>query len=178
MKIEVEIKASPKRLEELYKEMVILVDTREKSNSHIIEYFEQNKILYLEHKLEVGDYSFMIPKNDIFHQDVMFTNHMVIERKNSLEEISGNLSNDRTRFENELAEIYDRKIKLYNIVEGGSLTDIMNGNYNTQYHHSAFLASYLSFMDRYNFTPLFTTKPNSGKLIYSLCKYHLRNLIK
>ena len=41
--------------------MIVLVDSREKKNSHILDYFRKQKIAYQVEKLEYGDYSFMIP---------------------------------------------------------------------------------------------------------------------
>lgn len=48
-------------IKRLTKQMVILVDSREKKNSHILDYFKKQKIAYQVEKLEYGDYSFMIP---------------------------------------------------------------------------------------------------------------------
>ena len=48
-------------LKKLTKQMVILVDSREKKNSHILDYFRKQKISFQTEKLEYGDYSFMIP---------------------------------------------------------------------------------------------------------------------
>lgn len=178
IRIEIEIDIPESKLKDLFKEIVILIDTREKSNGHIIDYFEKNKILYINKKLEIGDYSYMLPKNEFIDKDLFFTNHLVIERKNSLEELSGNLSADRTRFENELAYAYDKGVQLFNLIEKGDWNDIIEGNYNTDYHVNAFLSSFISFMDRYKFTPIPINKQYSGMMIYNLCKYHFRNLVK
>ena len=47
-------------IKKLLKSMVVLVDSREKKNSHILEYFAKQGIAYQETKLDYGDYSFSI----------------------------------------------------------------------------------------------------------------------
>ena len=54
-------KYSIEDIKKLTKQMVILVDSREKKNSHILDYFRKQKISFQTEKLEYGDYSFMIP---------------------------------------------------------------------------------------------------------------------
>ena len=49
---------------ELLNSIVILVDTREKVNDHIIQYFEKHEIPYKKKALKNGDYSFYVPKNE------------------------------------------------------------------------------------------------------------------
>lgn len=57
-------KYTDKEMEELISSMVILIDTREKANSHITDYFERKGIAYKKKALDYGDYSFMIPSNE------------------------------------------------------------------------------------------------------------------
>lgn len=91
-------KFSVEDIKRLLKQIVILVDSREKKNSHILEYFEKNGIAYRKEKLEYGDYTFLIPTTD---GDIYFHRDCVLERKASLEELSGNLAQERERFEKE-----------------------------------------------------------------------------
>ena len=51
-------------MEELISSMVILVDTREKVNTHITDYFDKKNIKYKKKALDYGDYSFMLPANE------------------------------------------------------------------------------------------------------------------
>ena len=85
--------------------MIILVDTREKVNDHIISSFDKNEISYKKKALEYGDYSFALPKNEALSipRDMYFNKKVCIERKASLEEICGNLTKERDRFEKELS---------------------------------------------------------------------------
>ena len=98
----------------LVKSQVILVDTREKVNAHITKCFDEYKIPYKKHMLRFGDYSFMIPSNNALNipRDLYFNHEAIIERKASLEELSGNLTKDRSRFEKELALAPPAKVLL------------------------------------------------------------------
>ena len=98
-------KYTDKEVEEIIKSMIILVDTREKKMDHITEYFDKAKIPYKKKALPYGDYSFLVPQNESLSipRDLVFYNDIVIERKGSLEELSGNLTKERDRLEKELA---------------------------------------------------------------------------
>ena len=62
--------------------MIILVDTREKVNDHIISSFDKNGISYKKKALEYGDYSFALPKNEALSipREMYFDKKVVIER--------------------------------------------------------------------------------------------------
>ena len=53
-------------IKKLIKQMIVLIDTREKKNSHILDYFRKQKIAYQVEKLEYNDYSFMIPAAGLY----------------------------------------------------------------------------------------------------------------
>ena len=109
-------KYTDKELAELISSMVILIDTREKKCEHITNYFDRKKVVYKKKALDFGDYSFMIPKNEALSipRDLYFNRKTCIERKASLEEISGNLTKGRDRFEKELSLLIE-KLELPNI---------------------------------------------------------------
>lgn len=48
----------------LMRSMVVIIDTREKANKHITDYFDKHKIPYEIRTLEYGDYSFYIPADE------------------------------------------------------------------------------------------------------------------
>lgn len=115
------------------KSMTILVDTREKNNTHLTEYWDRKGILHKRKALDYGDYSFMIPKNESLNipRDCFFDNEICVERKGSAEELSGNLTKERDRLEKELSLAPKNKVIL---LENCSYVDIATGNYNTQYN--------------------------------------------
>lgn len=164
-----------KELKELLKSMVVLVDTREQSWAHIQEFFDAKKIPYEVTKLDFCDYSFKLPANADYgiDRDIYFCNLLSIERKGSLEELSGNLTNDRSRIENEFIRA---KGRTHLLIENGTYEDIINHRYKTEYQPVSFLASLHSFSERYGFFVQFM--PNnacSGQFIYYTFYYFLRN---
>ena len=99
-------------IKDLVRKMIILVDSREKRNQHILAYFEKQGIPYQVTKLDFGDYSFLLPASaagiDLyFHQDIC------IERKATLEELSGNLAQKRQLFETEFLKAGNNGAKVY-----------------------------------------------------------------
>ena len=97
-------KYSIEQIKVLLKQLVILVDSREKQNGHIRDYFKRQGIPYEVTKLDFGDYSCKIPASAA-DQDIYFHQDIVIERKASLEELSGNLAQHRDRFESGTQEL-------------------------------------------------------------------------
>lgn len=98
---------------------MIIVDSREKKWSHIKDYFEQNNIPYVVHKLDVADYQ------------IEGSDKLVIDRKQNLDECCSNLcTNDMGRFWREVRLAKDRGIKMIVLVEHGrnyhSIKDVAN----------------------------------------------------
>lgn len=113
-------KFSVEELKKLTKSMVILVDSREKQNSHILSYFDKQGITYQKEKLEYGDYSFYLPAA-VAGEDIYFHRDLVVERKASLEELSGNLAQERERFEKEFLRAGNDGCKVYLMVEAAGI---------------------------------------------------------
>ena len=97
-------KYTDKEIERLIKSIVILTDTREQKNQHILDWLDKKKIPHKTKALQNGDYSFYIPATSDLNidRDLYFDKEIMVERKGSLEELSGNFSQQRTRFEEEM----------------------------------------------------------------------------
>ena len=162
-----------KEKEELLKSTYILVDTREKK-SHITDFFDKKKINWKSKKLDHGDYSIAIPANEKLGlpKDLYFDKEVIIERKNSLEEISGNLTNGRDRFEKELALSPPNKVLL---IENASFEDLATGNYDTKYNKKSFFASLFTFWFRYDLPVFFVKDPKMTPLFI---KFYLDYYVK
>lgn len=96
---------------------MIICDTREKKNEHILEYFEMREIPFEVRKLDTGDYMDSDRPG------------LVIDRKQNLDELTHNLfSPDKSRFWREVRRAKDEHIKLIFLIEHGgrikSLTDV------------------------------------------------------
>lgn len=158
--------------------ITIIVDSREQSNRHIIDYFNEKKISYDVSKLEVGDYSFKLNNALSSGFDFSFEREFAIERKNSLEELSSNFTTDRLRFEKEFMSAKCRGTTLSLVVESTSLNDVFTGNYNTQYNKKSFIASILSYKYRYGVDFNFVNKEDMGRFIFLSSYYYLREKLK
>lgn len=170
-------KYTDKQKTELLKSITILIDTREKENKHIVEYLDKKNIAHKSKALEQGDYSFFLPTNEELSipRDLYFDKDIVIERKASLEELSGNFAQNRDRFEKELSTY---KGQMHLVIEGADYHDIYNGNYKTQYNSKSYLGSLHSFSNKYSF-PFMFMKDNSYTAIYIYYTFHyyLKNLL-
>lgn len=177
-------KFTDKELETLLKNLVILVDSREQENSHIIKHFDSKKIRYRIKKIDQGDYSCLVESNEetkhiIGNRDIYFDNDFVIERKNSLDELAGNLSKDRNRIEDEMNRIKSKGIKLLFMLEDeNGQENLRKGNYRSKYEPKALYGSIKSFESRYNFTISYISKTLIGAEIYAHCYYNAREYLK
>jgi len=162
-----------KELNELLKSITVVIDTRENANEHIINYFNDKKIPHIIRKLDYGDYSCYLPANPELGimRDIYFD--CVIERKGSLEELSGNLTNDRTRLESEFIRAKDSRFILM-VEETAGFEKIINHKYNTQYNEKSFIASLLTFGHRYGIDIHFIDKKYAGLFIYHQLYYYVR----
>ena len=91
-------------LKELLQSIVVVVDSREQKNKHITDWFDKKKITYITKSLANGDYNFYLPENEKLgiSKSLWFTKDVMFERKANLDELAGNLTKNRARFEEEL----------------------------------------------------------------------------
>lgn len=172
-------KYTDKELKQLVDSMIILVDSREHDgkNNHILEWFDKKKIPYKKKTLDKGDYSFMIPANIELgiSKSLMFDHEIVVERKASLNEISGNLTQSRDRFEHELSLAPKYKVLL---IENANFSDIAEGKYDTDYNRQSFMASLFTFWHRYDIPVFFMPdKKYSGLFIKMYFTYYLKTIV-
>lgn len=166
-----------KELQTLLKSITIIIDTRENANDHLVKYFDDKKIPHISRKLDFGDYSCYIPANPELGimRDTYFDCY--IERKNGLVEISGNLTADRDRFENELIRSKGSRFILM-VEESQGFEKIITHKYDTQYNEKSFLASLFTFGHRYGVDVHFIDKRYAGIFIYQQLYYFVRNALK
>ena len=96
---------------------MIICDTREKKNGHVLDYFRQRDIPFEIRKLDTGDY--MDADN----------NRLTIDRKQNLDELCGNLfSPDKSRFWREVRRAKAEHVRMIVLIEQGgrirSLNDV------------------------------------------------------
>ena len=165
------------KTKELMNSAIILVDTREKKNNHIIGFFDEKGIQWDKKTLLSGDYSIMIPKNlEIgLPMDIDLSRYYSIERKANLEELSANLSFKRKQFEHEL---YRQPGRLSIIIEEGSYSDIARGNYGTQFNPNAYIASIHALEHQYGVTFKFVEKVAMGYYIHKDLTYFAKTVLR
>lgn len=129
-----------KEIDTLCKSIVILVDTREKENSHITDWFDQNKVPWKKKALKNGDYSFLLPTSPGLNidRDLYFDHEIMVERKRNLDEIAGNFTTYRARFEEELATFQGKK---YLLLENSSYGDVIKANYRSKLSVKSFIGT-------------------------------------
>lgn len=155
----------------LLKDLTIVIDTREQVNQHITQYFDSKGIACKSRKLDTGDYAAML-------QDMTMETDVVIERKASIDELAGNMTVDRDRFEREFLRATANRIKVYLVIENGSWTDIQMHNYRSKLTPQSFQASLLSWMARFNVMVMFCKAQETGKLIHGILYYEAREALK
>ena len=171
-------KFSVEDIKKFAKSMVVLVDSREKKNSHIIDYFKKQGISYKSEKLDYGDYSFMIPASAV-GEDIYFHKDIIIERKASLEELSGNLAQKRQQFEAEFLKARNAGAKIYLMIESPlGYTGIITHGYKTGMKPAAFMASLKTWEHRFDANVQFIAPEYSGYYIASTLQYFVREALR
>lgn len=170
-------KYSEKEIDKIINSIVILIDTREKVNDHIIDYLNKANIPWKSMKLDYGDYSFYVPQNEDLDipRDLYFDKEIIIERKASLDEIIGNFTKRRSDFKEEMSLAPKTKVIL---LENCTYADLINGNYMSKYNQKSFWGSLHSFWHRYGVPFFFIDKKMSGFFIRGFFQYYLRSKIK
>lgn len=168
-------KYTDKEINEILKRACVIVDTREQKAKHITDYFDSKGITWRKEKLDFGDYTIVIDAPSVA-RDFYLQDHITIERKANLEELSGNLAHERERM---MAEFSRARGTLILLVENATYDDILEHRYNTKYEPKSYIATLKSFEARFGFSTHFQ-KDNkySGAYIYQTLIYHLRELLK
>jgi ERCC4-type nuclease len=160
-----------KQITDLLKQLTVVIDTREQVNAHITKYLESKKIPYITRKLNTGDYSAMIGNSTLEYS-------VVIEKKNGLDEIAGNFTVDRQRFEDEFMRAKAEGLKVFLLIENATWSDIFLHNYRSKLKPQSLMASMLSWQVRFNITIIFCKPSETGQLIYGILYYAAREALK
>jgi ERCC4-type nuclease len=167
-----------KTYKQLLDNLIILHDSREQTSSHILDYFDKKNIKHEKRALKTGDYSFKIkacPELG-FHIDTYFTDELCIERKNSINEIAGNIAEKDDRFLKELNRMINIQ-DCYILIEDDRIDDILEHKYNTKLNELSFIRTLLTTQKRSNFYLNFVKKENMGQMIYEICLNSLNSKI-
>lgn len=184
--MQVQYKFSDTEVKKLLKEnFMILYDTREQQNQHILDYLDKKKVPYKKQKLDEGDYTAIIKAREDMgiSRDLYF--NIAIERKNSVDELAGNLGEKRDdyrddiRLERELKRARQKGTMIYLIVEDkNGMENIENGNYRSQYSPKAFEGKLASIEINYLKGIRFISKADAGREILKILWYSVMEALK
>ncbi|APC41082.1 ERCC4 domain-containing protein [Clostridium estertheticum] len=174
-------------IKKLLKEnFMILYDTREQinKNQHILDYFDKKKISYKRQKIDEGDYTAIITKCEKMgiYRDLYFP--IGVERKNSVDELAGNLgeetdTHDDIRLIRELRRAKEKGIKMFLLIEDEhGRENIKAGKYRSLYLPKSFMARLRSLQDQFLTNTVFINKNDSGEEIFGILHYAVRNFLK
>lgn len=143
--------------------MRILVDTREQETPAFRARMAQTGCPYERTKLDFGDYSakFPLPNGEWLN----LQSQVAIERKMNFGELAACFCKGRTRFTSEFLRAKEAGAKVYLLIEAASWESAYEGDYHSRMHPSAFVASLLAWLARYNCQLLFCKSKTTGKLI-------------
>jgi ERCC4-type nuclease len=103
---------------------------------------------------------------------------VVIEKKNSIDEIAGNFTADRQRFEDEFTRAKAEGLKVFLVIENCSWSDIFLHNYRSKLEPKSLIASLLSWQVRFNITICFCKPEETGQIIHGILFYAAREALK
>lgn len=203
----VRYKFNDKELKQILDSLVILVDTRENANSHIIDWLKKSKKPYKKQKLDYGDYSCYIPKGSFEGQerDIYFTDDIVIERKFCIDELAMNFKDNKTnineitkeiiellgegylkkvlktdynRLKYELATLNKYNVEFFILIEDKDFDEnIRKGNYRSKYDPATLYKRIKALESEFKTIVRPTEKSAMGSEIYNTLKYGVRNVL-
>lgn len=157
----------------------IIIDTREKQIDHILKAFEKNNIKYERRTLPIGDYIVEGPNG--------YVPNVVIERKNSIDELTINLldkatvdENGNNRFIRELIRAKKANKKFILLIEDEKFyINLLTGNYRSKVNPKAARGMIMSLQAKYpNLTIVWMNKREVASYIHSILYYCLREDLK
>ena len=173
----------PWELTETLDRCTIITDTREQPTARYRareKQFEKMGCKTRRETVNSGDYTaeFELPDGTPFSlRDVV-----CVERKMSINEICGNFTHGRERFDREFERLKAAGTKTYLIIEDAAWDKIYSGNYGglhpSKMRPTALVASLLAFCARYNVIPFFCPPQITAKLIRDIFYYEARERLE
>jgi len=148
----------------------VIVDNREQNTPRAAERYAAFG-LYERATLDFGDYCGNVTFPDdrpLYDRETRLKPACVVERKMSLDELAQCFTRGRDRFGREFERARNNSAKVYLLVEGGSWEAINNHRYKSRLNPTAFRASLIAFMARYDASVIFCKADTSGALIREL----------
>lgn len=163
-------------IERVLATMEIIVDTREQETEAYHERVKKFECGFEKRKLDFGDYS--CKYFDISGEEKTLENHVVIERKMSIDELCTCFTKERKRFKAEFERAKEKGAKTYLIIEGATWEKIYKGTYRSKLLPQALIASLLAWSIRYNIQFIFCKAESTGKMIQDILYRELKNKLE
>lgn len=200
-------KFTDKEINETLNKLIIIVDSREQANDHIIGWFDKSKKEYKVQKLDYGDYGCYLPLGSFEGQtrDIYFTDELVIERKFCIDELAMNLRDNKTnineikkeivelfgekyltkvlktdynRFRQELTALNKYNVKILVLLEDEKFDEnIRKGNFRAHYDPATLYKRFKGIESEYDVIIRPISKEFIGSEIYNKLKYGVRNIL-
>lgn len=152
---------TPPEIQQALKTLKILVDTREQDTPAFRRRVAAFGCPFERRALKFGDYSAAVMIDGAEH---VLASRFAIERKMNLDELAGNYTRGRKRFEREFERAKAQGARVYLLVEHGEFEKMFAGSYRSQLNPAALVASVFAWMPRYGCTYL-PCKPDTTPLI-------------
>lgn len=173
------IRYTDKEVRAILKQMGVLADTREQKWEHIRWMLDQAGCHVERGKLGQGDYTAFVPMSAFPGFQAVpglysLQDEVVIERKANLDEIAGNFTTGRDRFEREFIRAKSKGIKVYLLIENASWADIFSHNYRSQLNPKSLEGGLRSWQAKYNVSIEFCRPEETARTIYNILHYWLK----
>lgn len=166
------------QIKKALKDMVILVDTREKKTDHILKWFDDHKIKYKITTVKFGDYSAMIPAGSLTEYDIYFDRDVVVERKANIDELAINCTKDRPRLKAEFAHLNKYNTSFYLLIEDPFFDEnIRSNNFKSSINGNTLFQNIKGLESAYNTKLRPIDKKFSGSEIVHSLEKEIRNIL-
>lgn len=165
----------PVEVEQIMKNAVLLLDTREQDTLALHKRLELSGIPYKRTKLDFGDYSIAC---DINGKELNLKDVVCVERKMSIDELCNCYCQSRERFTKEFERAKKAGAKVYLLIENASWENVYNGKYKSKMKAKALVASIIAWLARYNCQVIFCKTETSGKIIGDVLKRELKEYLE
>ena len=168
--------------------LVVKIDNREKKNMNITSRFQLLNIKWMPCTLKYGDYSFE-------YDGKSYEKILVIEKKSSLTELSGNICQGRIRFETEFSKAKADNCKMILLIEdekarekmklriamenaGIDLETKYRKTWRTKCTGNGMVGSIKALKDRYDLDLIFCSKRKTASEIIRIFQDYLKELLE
>ena len=167
----------PVEVEETMRTFTVIVDSREQKWAHIEDALRATETPYKRHKLNYGDYTCTAVSTE--NQTISLDDKYVIERKANVDELVGNFTKGRERFDREFRRAMADNAKVFLLIEEPDLWRVIRDHrYRSKLPPKSLLATLCSWQAKYNITVISCSKSESGTLIKAILWYALRDHLR